>query len=124
MSTGIQPQIILKSPPDDPFESNVLAYMYVLNLFTCTGIRDISPRNPMEVMATIVIVIVSQVVTIVLMCGFTSISITENYVLSEYEFNIEKLYQYLKVLTKFPFILFFSICIFISLATPLFLFCF
>ncbi|KAI4466367.1 cyclic nucleotide-gated cation channel subunit a [Holotrichia oblita] len=68
-----------------------ITYMYVVSIFSSTGLRNQVPRTVMELAATFCIVLVSQVMIYTLTSGFANILRLGKYVLNNYEREINHL---------------------------------
>lgn len=77
--------------------SNVLAYSYVISVFTSTAGRGSEPMTVNQLIVTMIIAIMSICVMGVLMSSFASILVMENYKMTRYEYRIDTLKGYLRV---------------------------
>lgn len=77
--------------------SEMLAYSYVVNIFTATGVSVVFPVNIPQLIVTIIIALLSLYVTGVITSTFASILVIENSKMTQYEHKIDTLKQYLVV---------------------------
>lgn len=103
--------------------SNLLAYQYIINLFTISGLRSTTPLTKLQVFVTIFITLISQYITAVVARAVASYLVVKYSEMSEYEYNIQELRDYLKVSFSFRFHLFTFLTVLLEVLPTLKKFC-
>lgn len=78
-------------------DSIVLAYGYVVNAFTTTGLRDVTPLTMAALIVTMIILSTFQFNMIALTSEFTTLLEISQYSMSSYQHNMQQLQLYLQV---------------------------
>lgn len=81
----------------DTMGSFRLAYLYVINVFTSTGLKIITPSSNAELIATIVMVCVAQYILIALTAGFASMLVQDKSVMTQFEREAGHVLKYAEV---------------------------
>lgn len=79
------------------FESVVLCYYYVINIFTSTGMRDVAPITSYQLLTSIIMVMWVQFILIGLTSGFATVLSIAHYTMNNYEYSIEQVRTYWQV---------------------------
>lgn len=74
-----------------------VTYMYVVSIFSFTGVKNHIPRTIVEVIISIFILIASQMMVYTLTSGFANILRLGKYVLNNYERDMEHINSFMKV---------------------------
>lgn len=82
---------------DPGFESVVLSYYYIVNIFTSTGMRDVAPITPCQLLVTIIMMMWVQFILIGLTSGFATVLSIAHYTMNHYEYSIEQVRTYWQV---------------------------
>ncbi|KAI4460643.1 cyclic nucleotide-gated cation channel subunit a [Holotrichia oblita] len=85
-----------KSYTTNTLDSVLIAYTYVINSFTSTGLNNVRPMSLREVLVATLVVTYIQYTIAALASGFVTLIIIEDTILSNYKYNIERLNIYLK----------------------------
>ena len=79
------------------WSSVLIAYTYIVGIFTSTSIRKVVPVNLQELIVSLVLAFCVQYQIATLASGFANFIIIENSTMSHYQHDINKLKIYLKV---------------------------
>lgn len=85
------------SQNDDVLSSTLVAYLFVVNMYTGAGIIKTSPIKPTEVILTCVIALFTQYVITNLCSAYASMVLIDKYNFSKYEVRFKRLATYLQV---------------------------
>lgn len=83
--------------------SMILAYKYVVTVFTTSSLRDICPITLPQLWVSMLIIFATIYATVVLTSAFASILVTQNCTMSIYEYKIVEMIKYLQVSIFFKF---------------------
>lgn len=82
---------------EEGMPSLLLAYQYVVNIFTTTGMTEIIPMNMLQIVSSLIIIMVIQFTLVALSSEFATFIAIAQYSLSKYDYDIRQLRTYLEV---------------------------
>ncbi|KRT79809.1 cNMP binding protein [Oryctes borbonicus] len=85
-----------KQMTNNTLDSILVAYAYIINICTSTGLNYVQPMTLTEMCVAAVLVLSVQYVIAALASGFATLIIIENSTLTDYKYSIERLNMYLE----------------------------
>lgn len=86
-----------ESVANSTLDSVLVAYTYIVNIFTSIGVRYVRPMTITQLVVAMLLIFCVQYIIATLASGFATLIIIENTILSDYKYSIERLNNYLKV---------------------------
>lgn len=84
---------------ENTFKSFRIAYLYVINVFSSTGLKMVTPTSSAELIATIIMVCVAQYILVALTAGFASMLVQDKSVMTQFEREAGHVLKYLEVIS-------------------------